>query len=166
MPHKILVAIDRSGRGRTVLNEALTIAKATAAHVRVLHIIPIGQETMQGSLGHLAHFNSFLSDQRELPIPEDYPLKEYLSEAIDSGMQIECFQYSGEPGQIICNFALIWEADLIVMGQQGQSCFSRMLLGSVSDYVVHHTPCSVHIVHCPDPDECRAVQAHCMNTVL
>lgn len=145
MLHKILVAIDRSGRSRAVFNEALTIAKATAARLRVLHVIPLSQGLGQGSLGHLAHLNSFLFDQRESSIPEDYPLKKYISEAIEAGMQIECFQYSGEPSQIICNFALVWEADLIVMGQQGQSCFNKMLLGSVSDYVVHHTPCSVHI---------------------
>ncbi|MEO0350033.1 MAG: universal stress protein, partial [Cyanobacteria bacterium P01_A01_bin.15] len=36
-----------------------------------------------------------------------------------------------------------WNADLIMMGRRGRSGFSELLLGSVSNYVMHHAPCSV-----------------------
>jgi len=37
-------------------------------------------------------------------------------------------------------------ADLIVIGSHGYKAWERMLLGSVSNSVVHHAPCSVLVV--------------------
>lgn len=39
-----------------------------------------------------------------------------------------------------------WDADLIVVGSQGQGALSRLLLGSVSQYLATHAKCSVMIV--------------------
>ena len=39
-----------------------------------------------------------------------------------------------------------FDADLIVVGSQGQGAFSRLLLGSVSQYLATHAKCSVMIV--------------------
>ena len=39
--------------------------------------------------------------------------------------------------------------DMIVLGSHGYSRWERLLLGSVSDSVVHHAPCSVLIVRTP-----------------
>jgi len=45
-----------------------------------------------------------------------------------------------------------WPADLIVMGSHGRRGFTRFLLGSVSEAVVSHAPCSVEIVKIPHPE--------------
>jgi nucleotide-binding universal stress UspA family protein len=160
MSNKILVALDNSAMSRLVFEEALTIARATASHLRVLHVIPLSKETVQDSPGHVADLNPFLFDQREDATPEGHCFRKYVSEAIHTGTHAEFFQYVGEPGQIICNFALVWEADLIVVGRRGHSSLGDLLLGSVSDYVIHHAPCSVHIVHHPDPEQARAIHSN------
>lgn len=46
-----------------------------------------------------------------------------------------------------------WPADLIVMGSHGRRGFTRFLLGSVSEAVVSHAPCSVEIVKLPSGAE-------------
>lgn len=51
----------------------------------------------------------------------------------------------GNPEQEIVEIARSWDADLIVMGSHGRGFWGR-LLGSVSDGVLHHSPCSVLIV--------------------
>lgn len=38
------------------------------------------------------------------------------------------------------------EADLIVVGSHGYRAWERLLIGSVSDSVVHHAPCTVMVV--------------------
>lgn len=38
-----------------------------------------------------------------------------------------------------------WKADLIILGSHGRSAFGRLLLGSVSQNVLHHSPVSVRI---------------------
>lgn len=44
MFHKILVAIDASDRGQMVFNEALSLAKATAANLMLLHVLSSEEE--------------------------------------------------------------------------------------------------------------------------
>ena len=51
----------------------------------------------------------------------------------------------GNPEQVIVEIARSWGADLIVVGSHGRGFWGR-LLGSVSDAVVHHAPCSVLVV--------------------
>lgn len=55
----------------------------------------------------------------------------------------------GSPKQVIVEEAESWGADLIVMSSRGLSTWNRLLLGSVSNSVVHHANCSVEIVRRP-----------------
>jgi nucleotide-binding universal stress UspA family protein len=38
-----------------------------------------------------------------------------------------------------------WRADLVIVGTHGRSALGRMVMGSVSQSVVHHSPCSVRV---------------------
>jgi nucleotide-binding universal stress UspA family protein len=53
----------------------------------------------------------------------------------------------GDPARVIVREAKEWGADLIVMGSSGYSHLKRMLMRSVTQYVVDHAPCSVEIAH-------------------
>ncbi len=53
---------------------------------------------------------------------------------------------SGSPAQTIVEEAENWGADLIVVGSHGYGFWERMFIGSVSNAVVHHAPCSVMVV--------------------
>lgn len=46
----------------------------------------------------------------------------------------------------ILEIAKSWPADLIVVGSHGRRGFTKFLLGSVSEAIVAHAPCSVEIV--------------------
>lgn len=51
----------------------------------------------------------------------------------------------GDPGTAICDLAAELDAAAVVMGARGRSGIKRALLGSVSDHVVRHAPCTVVI---------------------
>lgn len=53
--------------------------------------------------------------------------------------------FSGRPGEVICDIANEEKASLIVMGTRGLGTVRRTIMGSVSDYVVHHAHCPVCI---------------------
>lgn len=54
----------------------------------------------------------------------------------------------GSPDREIVEFAKKSKCDLIIVGSHGRGFWGRML-GSVSDGVVHHAPCSVLVVRTP-----------------
>lgn len=54
--------------------------------------------------------------------------------------------HASTPGLGIINFAKEAKADLIVSGSRGQGKLRRTFLGSVSDYILHHSDVPVLIV--------------------
>jgi nucleotide-binding universal stress UspA family protein len=54
----------------------------------------------------------------------------------------------GKPSTRIVEYAEEWDADVIVVGSHGRGFWGR-LLGSVSNSVVNHAPCSVLVVRKP-----------------
>lgn len=56
----------------------------------------------------------------------------------------------GSPESRIVEVSEDYGADVIVVGSHGYSRWERMLLGSVSNSVVHHAPCSVLVVRGPN----------------
>ena len=52
---------------------------------------------------------------------------------------------AGSPHSALVQEATDWRADLLVVGSHGRSVLGRLLLGSVSQELLHHAPCSVRI---------------------
>jgi len=58
------------------------------------------------------------------------------------------FEHTNEkPGVGIVKMAEKLEVNLIVIGTRGMGALRRTLLGSVSDYVLHHAKVPVTIIH-------------------
>lgn len=53
----------------------------------------------------------------------------------------------GKPGEAICQTIKESEIDLVVMGSRGLGAIRRTFVGSVSDYVLHHS--HVPTIICP-----------------
>lgn len=58
-------------------------------------------------------------------------------------IDISALILTGVPEEILIKTAGEWLADIIVIGSQGRGFWERMLLGSVTDSLVHNAPCSV-----------------------
>uniref|UniRef100_A0A453LTK5 UspA domain-containing protein n=1 Tax=Aegilops tauschii subsp. strangulata TaxID=200361 RepID=A0A453LTK5_AEGTS len=56
----------------------------------------------------------------------------------------------GDAKEAICRAVEDMHADLLVLGSRGLGMIKRALLGSVSDYLVHHASCPVLIVKPPN----------------
>lgn len=69
-----------------------------------------------------------------------------------AGVQGTIKQFQGNPGEQICMAADKEGADMIVTGTRGQGKLRRTLLGSVSDFILHHSHVPVMVCrHTPEP---------------
>lgn len=53
-------------------------------------------------------------------------------------------RWEGQPAAVLLKEAE--QADMIVVGSRGRGGFANLLLGSVTQQVVHHAPCPVVVV--------------------
>jgi nucleotide-binding universal stress UspA family protein len=150
---KILVAADYSSANQAVFDQAVSLAKNIGATLMIMHILAedeLNFPLIQGFVDYpvLDDYDYELSkkmfeDDRQRGI--DF-LQGKAQEAQAKGVNTEFIQLTGNPGRVICEFASTWSADLILVGSRGLKGLKEMFLGSVSNYVTHHAPCSVLIV--------------------
>jgi nucleotide-binding universal stress UspA family protein len=153
MFNKILAAIDASESSKKVFDEALSLAKLSNAQLMLLHVLsPLdeGYPTLMFPGAADVYPNlydeiikSYKSQWQEFEEQNLNILRSLATETDKAGITAEFSQNTGDAGKTICNVASSWRADLIVMGRRGHKGLSELLLGSVSNYVIHHASCSV-----------------------
>ncbi len=57
---------------------------------------------------------------------------------------------TGDPGATVCEVAARIGADVVVIGSHGKGWLQRVLIGSVSNHVLHHAPCPVLVMRLED----------------
>jgi len=70
--------------------------------------------------------------------------KEFIAERLPNA-RIEIIVAMDLAERFIIENAEDWSPNLIVVGSHGRSFWGRMTLGSVSDSIIHHAPCSVMV---------------------
>jgi nucleotide-binding universal stress UspA family protein len=158
MFRKVLAAMDSSAIGNLVFAEALDLAKAINADLMLLHVLSPEEETSPEMPPYPVMGYGYYPVMNEVTL-EEYQrrweayearsldwLRSRTETATSAGIRTEFTQVAGDPGRAICALARNWEADLIVVGRRGRSGLSELILGSVSNYVLHHAPCSVMAV--------------------
>ena len=142
----IVVGIDGSPGSIAALRFAVEEARFRGAELRVVnawHIPP----AVYGSGWAPAPID--LDEYRKLA---KKALEESIEEAgaASAGVTVTPILREGQPADLLCLEAK--NADLIVVGSRGLGGFRGLLIGSVSQQVVHHAPCPVVVVPSP-PDE-------------
>lgn len=181
MFNKILVALDRSAASQQVFEQGLTLAKAASAKLILLHVLSVeesGSPMMSPYFvrhrNRVVHLNPQVMQQATEIYEQEWEqfkqkglelLRSYSKKALAAGVQTELSQITGHPSSTICEFSHSCHADVIVIGRRGHSGLRELFLGSVSNYVVHHAPCSVLLVQTPIIEESTAKDAESVNHV-
>lgn len=154
---KILVAIDESAASQRAFRSALELAKALKAELLLVHVLDVFS-TASPERPSIS-FNSY-SMALEKSVQETYQrewnqyashqnalLKQRKEETEAAGIEASYEQPYGRPGPAICETARTHTADLIIIGSRNHTYLRELVLGSVSNYILHHAPCSVTVVH-------------------
>ena len=138
-PRHIACAIDGSEASVITALLAAGVARATDAELRLVHVVPVFRgRNEEWTLG----------PQDESP-PELQPSVKALSSL---GVEPIREMAMGRPERTLVRVAERDEVDLVVVGHRGIGGVTRALLGSVSEHVAHHAPCSVLVVRASGAD--------------
>ena len=141
MLSKILVPIDGSANSFRALEQAIFLAtKIQEAQITVLYIIEDLPSLYIYSRNTIVKLHSvYKSESAKI-------LERCKGMANQSGININTVLEEGDPASKIIGYSEMKQFDLIMMGSRGMGKFKEMIIGSVSNKVLHHAKCSVMLV--------------------
>jgi universal stress protein A len=139
MTEKILVPVDGSENSEKGLRYACRLADKLKARVTILYVVTIPYTSTEQVLD----VRPFIKDgqlilERAKKIVEGEKCASAVYELNQGGI--------GNPGNEIVKFGKEGAFSMIVMSARGHTALTHLLIGSVSDMVVHHSHCPVLIV--------------------
>lgn len=129
-PVRIACGVDGSEGSVETATLAAHLASATGAELRLLHVVPV-----------------FRGDNAEWTLDPEEPSPPELEPSVHAAVALGVVPIRemamGRPESAIVAAASRDGTDLVVVGHRGVSGVRRALLGSVSEHVTTHAPCSV-----------------------
>lgn len=137
--HRILLAVDGSAVSLRAAAEAVRLAKAEAAELRAVHVIPAPASELPGEI---AEYYELASRHSRRWIKE----VESMATARSVALRTEVIVGAQSVVDAIIGYAEQLEADLLVTGTRGLTPSHRLRLGSVASALVEYASCAVLVV--------------------
>lgn len=145
MVRHVLVAVDGSESARQAVRDAGDLARAGSAEVTLLAAYDLSTIVSMSSHGvevppidveQLEHLRQALEQRAEQTVEEALAL-------LPPGLTVHRVVVEGPPADAILDRLERGDHDLVVVGSRGRGSLSSLLLGSVSQRVVHLSPVPV-----------------------
>lgn len=138
MFQKIVAAVDGSPASEKALAAAVDLAAHYHADLTAL------------SVAELPHVGGTVGEIEELRQGTEAHLRQIGEAAVayarSRGVLLRSVVVRGHAADAIVRYAEAEKTDLVVLGQHGHSRIARFFLGSTTDRVSEHCPCTVMIV--------------------
>lgn len=142
---RILLAIDDSEYGEAALRMVATQNRPESNAVRLITvlepIIPLAFSETPVAYGK--QLDEILRNRHKRATAL---LSRFARKLKDKGFRVTTALLEGDVRRSIVQAAEKWKANLIVVGSHSRRGLSRVVLGSVSEFVARHALCSVQIV--------------------
>jgi nucleotide-binding universal stress UspA family protein len=132
----VMLATDLSAASAAATDRAIELASRMQARLVILNVID--ERRIVGGIDH----------QRvdQIRARREEAVLRVSASAKVAGARADFLVWDGNIGDSIVAAAGAEGADVLVVGSRGLDRAGRFLLGSVSDYVVHHATCPVLVV--------------------
>ena len=136
----ILVAMDGSEASQRALSDAVDLAKLCNAKLHAIYVVETGLFSSLPMEGTVEIMYSVLEKEGEEVMER---AKKY---AAGKGITVITHMNQGHAGSEILGLAEEEKTDLIIVGSHGKSNTDRLLIGSVSTFVVAHSTITTMVV--------------------
>ena len=139
----ILVGVDGSAHSRRALEWAMSEAAVRRAPLTVLTVNPIAVSTWSGEpIRSEADDPGRATARQAVQDEADQAAGKLTGEARPASVTVQAV--SGNAAEELISRSP--DADLLVVGSRGAGGFARLVLGSVSNQVLHHAHCPVVVI--------------------
>jgi nucleotide-binding universal stress UspA family protein len=138
---KILVPVDGSENSFRALEQAIFLAtKIQEAKITALYIIEHPPTVYI--------YSPKIIEKLRADYEREYTkiLERCKEMANRSGINIHTVLVEGDPASKIIGYSEMEKFDIAIIGSRGMGHFKEMILGSISNKVLHHAKCSVMVV--------------------
>jgi len=143
MMKRILVPVDGSKGANDAAAFAARLAKDTRATVELVYVYDAPTASLMG----LEATSNIATVKEQVAGGSFQAALNAISGAVGGGeVAIAEYVAIGHPAKEICAYAKEQGHDLVVMGSRGRSEVKELVLGSVSQAVLHHAQCPVMVV--------------------
>ena len=136
----ILVAIDGSAVSEKAFEDAIQQSVAWKADLHAVYVVESGLFTDIPVDSKLEIMYSLLEQEGNTALEKIREIAQRKNVTVTTHFE------QGHAGDTILSIAEKINADLIIMGSHGKSNIDRILIGSVSSFVVEHSRVSVLVV--------------------
>ena len=144
MFRSIVVGTDGSDTATQAVRQAVDLASAIGAKLELVSAYePVPDQRLRAERREAPEDIQWAINPRE---DVEATLEQAAAVANEAGVPVTTYPRQGDPADAILDVAEEQEADLIIVGNKGMTGAKRFLLGSVSNKVSHHAPCSVLII--------------------
>ena len=140
MYSKILVGMDGSENAYKALDSAIGLAEKMSSELVVLYVIHVPTSVSEYDTFEASDVYSSLERDG------DKVLEDCESRAKQHNVRVKTIVASGDPAQQIIETAKTEGADLIVVGSRGLGTVRSLVLGSVSNKIVHYAKEAVLVI--------------------
>ncbi|MHA4808491.1 universal stress protein [Flavitalea flava] len=137
--NNILMALDFSEYSQEVEKRGYTLAARLNTSVTLISVIARHTDFTRPDTGEV------ILDQPEERLQAAQESLEKIKEAHPE-VPTQIISFIGEPKQGIVEAAIQGNPALVVVGTHGRTGLSHLLLGSVAEYVIRHSPIPVLVV--------------------
>ena len=139
----IIVGVDGSEAASAALDVAAREATLHGASLRIVTVwqMPVSAYAVGGEMVFDDETLDALRDEAQHVADDAIARVRQLAPSLECTAEL----LNGQPAEELLQRSA--DADLVVVGSRGLGGFKRLMLGSVSDQVVHHATCPVLVVH-------------------
>lgn len=137
--NRIILPVDGSDSSKKAVDKAIYFSERTNLPILSLYVIDMNIYSKTLTSDQVSEqWKSILSNEADSILSDIKKIGE------EKGLDIKTQILEGAPSQEIIDESK--ENDLVIMGIKGKSAIDRILIGSVSENVLHHSAATVMIV--------------------